>query len=105
MLNKENIKIEAIREVKGVQGNWKLGHVVSFFSSVKNVVLTNLFYASQLLVREMINPLFSFLSGTKNHLLCDKGADPESAASPHTLQNGDTVTHSDAGIQYICSCS
>lgn len=32
VLNKDNIKIEAITEVKGVQGNWKLDQLVYFFS-------------------------------------------------------------------------
>lgn len=32
VLNKDNIKIEAITEVKGVQGNWKLDQLVVFFS-------------------------------------------------------------------------
>lgn len=100
VLNRENIKIEAITEVKGLQGN---SNYISCF-------IVNIFpLRSQLhlLIIGIFNSLFCvfFLSGTKTRLLRDKGADPESAASSHTLQDGDTVSHPDAGSHCISSCS
>lgn len=40
VLNEENIKIEAITEVKGVQGNWKLVQLVYALYLVRYKVLS-----------------------------------------------------------------
>lgn len=52
----------------------------------------------QFWINEVILCFVFTLSGTKNPLVCDEGAGPESAASCRAVQDADTVALTHAGI-------